>query len=166
MDLLRIGNLQFSRTWTASSRVAPVHGVQGTDITLERLCVLWVTRTHMGTKISVAIAPILSLISWTARFRCGLLLHKLGCVSRSSVPRTPLKSNSGRIKRLLGMYLTHWTLSRSRPVRSLIRLKSSTYRYRSVFGVLLGAMSTTPSRSLMEFTWSQGLLVDSKLSSP
>jgi hypothetical protein len=47
-----------------------------------------------------------------------------------------------RIRTMSGiyLYLTKWTLSRSRPVRSLIRLKSLIYRSPSVFGVLLGAM--------------------------
>ena len=68
---------------------------------------------------------------------------------------------------MLGMHLclTQKQRTGSRPVRGLIRLKSLIYRSRSVFGVLLGTMSTTQSRSLMEFTWSRDLLVDSKSSS-
>ncbi|KAI0276006.1 hypothetical protein BGY98DRAFT_988502 [Russula aff. rugulosa BPL654] len=79
-----------------------------------------------------------------------------------------LKSSSIRVKRTLGMHLclTQWTLSRSKPVRSLIRLRWLIYRSRSVFAVLLGAMSTILSRSLVEFTWSQGPQVDSKSSLP
>jgi hypothetical protein len=169
MDLLGMGKSQLSQT---SSRVAPVHGAQETDITLKRSGVLWNTRTYTGIKISVVIILLPSLLLWTARLRHGLSLpaaaRRLRCVVRSSVPCTSLKSSSSRIKRMLGMHLClrQWTLSRSRPVRSLIRLKSLIYRPRSVFGVLLGAMSITPSRSLMVFTWSQGPLVDSKLSSP
>jgi hypothetical protein len=121
----------------------------------------------MEIKIPVAIL-LLSLLPWTARLRHGLSLRKLRCVVTSSVPCTSLKSSSNSIKRMLGMHLClrQWTLSRSRPVRSQIRLKSLIYRSRSVFGVLLGVMSITLSRSLMEFAWSQDPLVDSKSSSP
>jgi hypothetical protein len=164
MDLLDKGKSQLSQT---SSRVAPVHGAQETDITLKRSGVLWNTRTHTGIKIPVA-TLLPSLLLWTARLRHGLSLHKLRCVVTSSVPCTSLKSSSNRIKGMLGMHLClrQWSLSRSRSVRSQIRLKFLIYRSRSVFGVLLGVMSITLSRSLMEFTWSPDHLVDFKSSSP
>jgi hypothetical protein len=138
------------------------------DITLKQSGVLWNTRTHMGIKLSVAITLSTSLLLWMARLRYGPSLHKLRCVVRSSVPCASLKSSSSRIQRILGMHfcLRQWILSRSRPVQSLIKLKSLIYRSRSVFGVSLSAMSTTLSRSLMGFTWSQGPLVASKSSLP
>jgi hypothetical protein len=165
MDLLGKGKSQLSQK---SSRDAPVHGAQETDITLKRPGILvWNTRTYTGIKILVAIT-LPSLLLWTTRLRPGLSLRKLRCVVRSSVPCTSLKYSSSRIKRMLGinLCLRQWTLPRSRSVRSLIRLKSLIYWSRSVFGVLLSAMSTILSRSLMESTWSQGPLVDSKSSSP
>ena len=165
MDLMDKGKSQLSQK---SSRVAPVHGAQETYTTLKWSGVLWNTRTHMGIKISVAITVLASLLIWTAGLRHGLSLHKLRYVVRSFFPCISLKFSTSRIKRILGMHLclTQWTLSRSRPVQSLIKLKSLIYRSRSVFGALLGAMSTVLSRSLMEFTWSQGPLVNSKLLSP
>ena len=170
MDLLCKGNSQLSQTSTTSFRAAPVHGAQETDMTLNWSGILWNTRTHMGIKISVEITPLPSQLLWTARLRHGLSLRKLRCVVKSSqiVPCTSLKSISSRIKRMLCMHLCQrkGTRSRSRPVRSLIRFKSLIYQPRSAFGVLLCAMSTTLSRSLMEFTWSQGRLVDSQLSLP
>jgi hypothetical protein len=168
VDLLGKGKLQLVQTQTMSSRVASVHGAQETDLTLKRSCVLWNTRTHTGIKLSVVITLLPSLLLWTARLRHGLSLRKLRCVVRSFVPCNSLKYSSSSIKRMSGMHLClgQWILSRSGPARSLMRLKSLIYLSRSVFGVLLGAMSTTLSHSLMEFTWSQGPRVDSKSSSP
>ena len=150
-----------------SSRVAPVHGAQGSDIILKQPGMQWNTSTLMGVKLWMAVTLLVSLLLWTPRIRYGLSLRKLRYVSRSSVPCALLNSSSSRIKRMLGMYpwLRLWALSRSRPMRSLIKLKSLICQSRSVFGALLGAMSTTPSRSLTGFTWSQVPLVDSKLSS-
>ena len=171
MDLLGKGKPQLNQTSTTSSRVAPVHGAQETDITLNRSGILLNTRTHLGIKFSVVMTPLASLLLRAARLRYGLTFHKLQCVIRSSDPCTSLKDRSSRIKRMLGVHfcLRQWTLSKSRlsrPVQRLIRLKSLIHRSRSVFGVLLGDMSTTPSRTLVEFTWSQGPLVDSESSLP
>ena len=158
------GKSQLSQTSTMSSRVAPVHGAQQTEVTLKRSDALWNTRTHTEIKISVPITLLASLLLRTARLRHGLSLRKLQCVVRFSIPCTSLKSSSSRIQRMSGTHLCRrrWTLSRSRPVWNLIRLNSLIYWSLSVFGVLLGAMSTAQSRSLMEFTWNQDPLVDSK----
>jgi hypothetical protein len=155
-----------------SSRVAPVHGAQGTDIILKWLGVQWNTSTLMGIKLWVAVTPLVSLLQWTAGLRVmllmyGLLLRNLKHVARSSVRCALLNPSFSRIKRMLGMHL--WlrlrALSRSRPMWSLIKLKCLICQSRSVFGALPGATSTTPSHSLTRFTWNQVPLVDFKLSS-
>src|SRR5713101_5378727 len=103
-----------------TSRVAPDGDAQETDITPKR-SVVRSTRTNIGIKISVAITLLALLLLWTARLRYGLSLDKLRYVVRSFVPCTSLKYSSTRIKRVLGMHLCliQWTLSRSRPVRSM-----------------------------------------------
>ena len=164
MDLQDKSKSQSSQTWTTSSRVAPVRGVQETNTTFKRPCALRITRTRMGIKISVVIIQLPSLLLWAARLRLGLSHRRLWCVVRSSVSYTSLKYSPSRTRKRSGMHLClrQWALSRSRPVRSLIRLTYLTYRSRSVFDVSPRATSTTLSRSLTGFAWNQGPLVDSK----
>jgi hypothetical protein len=149
-----------------SSRVAPVHGAQESDIILKRPGVQWNTSTLTRIKLWVAVTLLASLLLWTARVRYGLSLRKLRCVARSSVSRALLNSSSSRIKRMLGMHLwlRLWALSRSRPMGSLIKLKSLICQSWSVFGSLLGVTSTTRGHALTVFTWSLVALVGSKLS--
>jgi hypothetical protein len=76
----------------------------------------------MGINILVVVTLSALLLLWTARLRHRLLLHKLWCVVRISVPCTSLKSSSSRIRTMSGMHLcqTQWTLSRSRPARRYV----------------------------------------------